>query len=127
MQAFLIELVGEVGELARVTEAIAAKDINIVGFSGASYADFGTAVVTVDDADVTRLENALIGIPVGFREYELVTVALDDVPGKLAGAARKLADAEVSVEAAIATGMQGNDVIMGFAVGDPGKARDALA
>jgi hypothetical protein len=126
MHAFLIELDNEVGELAGVTEAIAAKDINITGFAGATCSDGGgTAVVLTNDEDGT--EAVLQSIPVGYRWYEVVEVTLPNEPGSLAGAARRLADAGVNIEGAIPTGMNDQGIVVGFVASDPETARRVLA
>jgi hypothetical protein len=126
MQAFLIELIDEVGDLARIANVIAGKQINITGFSGASRGAGGTAVVTVADNDVTELEQTLQGIPVGYREYELVEITFEDHVGALAAKADLLANAGVSIEAAIPTCTNANDIVINFAVSDPDAARQAL-
>ena len=126
MQAFLIELIDEVGDFARVAAVIADKGINITGFSGASRGAGGTAVVTVADGDLPAMRSALQGIPVGYREYELVEVPLANVVGSLATATGKLADAGVGIEAALPTGMDNQNVTVAFAVSDPATAKNLL-
>ena len=56
----------------------------------------------------------------------MVPTSLANRPGSLAEVARKLADAGVNIEAAMPTGMSGNDVIVAFATSNPAKAREAL-
>jgi hypothetical protein len=55
-----------------------------------------------------------------------VAASLEDRPGTLGGAARRLADAGVNIESIIPTGMMGSRVTVTFAVDDAAKARDAL-
>ena len=45
MNAFLIELPNKTGELARVTEAIAAKGVNITGVSGSTCGTSGSVAL----------------------------------------------------------------------------------
>ena len=60
MNAFLIELDNKVGELARITEAISAKGINITAITGATCGGSGSvAVMTADEAG-TRYSTAVI-------------------------------------------------------------------
>jgi hypothetical protein len=125
MNAFLIELDNQVGELARVTEAIAAKGVNITGFSGATCGESGTVMVLTEDDAGTRA--ALQGIGCSFREQEIAEVTLAHTPGTLAKAARRLADAGVNIEAAVPTGMGEKGVVVGFVTNDPAKARSILA
>ena len=126
MHAFLIELENQVGELARVTEAIAAKDINITGFSGSTCGDSGKIMLLTDDDASTK--SALQGIGCSFSEQEIVEVTLQHVPGTLAKAARRLAEAGVNIDAAVPTGMDENGaVVVGFVTNDPAKTRSILS
>ena len=124
MNAFIVELTNKAGELARVTEAIAEKGIDIVGFAGATAGSAGAVVLLTNDEAGTR--RALEGARVTVREVETVTATLDAGPGSLARAARKLADAGVNIDAAMPTGMVGDKVTVAFATSDPARARTAL-
>jgi hypothetical protein len=124
MNAFIVELKDQPGEVARVTEAISHKGIDIMGFAGASTGEVGVVVLITNDEAGTRSALAAIGCTV--REAELVTVALENRPGSLAAATRKLADAGINIQAALPTGMAGNDVHVAFATSDPARARQVL-
>jgi hypothetical protein len=125
MNAFLIDLENKVGELARVTEAIAAKGVNITAVSGSTCGSGGSvAVMTADEAS-TR--TALQGAQCSFREVEATTAALPNEPGSLAKACRRLADGGVNIEALMPIGMEGNDVTVAFITADPAKAREILS
>jgi hypothetical protein len=124
VNAFLVELKNQPGALAQVTEAIAQKGIDIVSFSGATSGSSGTVALITNDESATRRVLADGGFTV--REIELVTAALAQRPGTLAAAARRLADAGVNIEAALATGMSDRGVHVAFATDDPARARQAL-
>jgi len=124
MNAFIVELTNKPGELARVTEAIAQKGINIEGFAGATAGGAGTVVIVTNDEAGTR--RALSDAGCSAREVELVTASLDHAPGSLAAAARKLADAGINIEAAMPTGMAGDKVTVSFATDNPAKTREIL-
>jgi hypothetical protein len=124
VNAFIVELEDKAGELARVTGAIAERGIDIVGFAGATARGKGTVVLLTNDEGGTR--HALRGAGVAFREVETVMAVLDAKPGSLAATARKLADAGVNIEAAMPTGMVGDQVEVAFASAEPAKARAAL-
>jgi hypothetical protein len=120
----MVDLKNKPGELAKVTEAIAAKGINITGFSGAACSDTGTvALLTNDDAGTRR---ALTDGQWTYRPIEVVTASLADKPGTLAQVTRKLADAGINIEAAIPTAMSGSNVHVGFVTDNPAKAKEAL-
>lgn len=124
MNAFIVELKNKPGELARATEAIAQKGINILGFSGATCGDSGSIVLLTNDEAGTR--KVLAGAGLSTREVELVVATLAHQPGSLAMVARKLADAGVNIEAALPTGMEGGNVSVAFATDNPGKARQII-
>lgn len=125
MQAFLVDLENKPGAFARVTEAIAAKGVNINSVSGATCGETGRAAITTSDEAATR--TALADLKVTFTEKEVTETSLRHEPGSLAKAARRLADAGVNIEALLPIGMDGNDVLVAFVTSDPVKAREALA
>jgi hypothetical protein len=125
VNAFIVELENRTGELARVTEAIAEKGIDITGFAGATAGDRGAVVLITNDEEATR--KVLAGAGVKVREAEVVPAALDARPGSLARAARRLADAGVNNQAAMPIGMAGEKVTVAFATDDAAKARTVLA
>jgi hypothetical protein len=124
MHAFIVDLTNKPGELARVTEAIAQKGINIEAFAGATAGGAGSVVLVTNDEAGTR--SALSAAGCTSREVELVMASIDHVPGGLAAVARKLADAGINIEAAIPTGMAGDKVTISFATDNPAKAREIL-
>jgi hypothetical protein len=124
MNTFIVELKNRPGELARVTEAIAHKGINITAFSGATCGGSGSIALLTNDETGTR--NALREAGVSAREIELVSTTLDHQPGTLAAAARKLADAGINIEAALPIGMESGRLTLGFATDQPEKAKSLL-
>jgi hypothetical protein len=125
MQVFLVDLKNKPGELARVTEAIAAKGVNITGISGATCSDSGRAAVLTSDDATTR--SALKESGFTYTEMEGTDTALRNEPGTLAKATRRLADAGINIEALLPIGMEGNEVHVAFVTSDPIKARQTLA
>ena len=124
MNAFIVDLKNQPGELARLAEAIAQKGINITGFSGATAGGSGSVTLITNDEAGTR--TAITGAGFKAREVELVTAALENKPGSLAAAARKLADAGINVEAALPIGMSGGNVSIAFATDHPAKTRELI-
>ena len=61
-----------------------------------------------------------------YRVADLVSAALEDQPGTLGAAARRLANAGINVEALLPTGMSGSRITVAFAVEDAATAREAL-
>jgi hypothetical protein len=125
MQVFLVDLKNKPGELARVTEAIAAKGVNITGISGATCSDSGRAAVMTNDDATTR--TALKDAGFTYTELEGTDTALRHEPGTLAKAARRLADAGINIEALLPIGMEGNEIHVAFVTSEPVKARQVLS
>jgi hypothetical protein len=124
VNTFIVDLKNNPSELARVTEAIAQKGIDITAFSASTCGDSGTlALVTSDDAGTQR---ALTEGQWKFRTFQAIEASLANRPGALAEVARKLGKAGVNIEAAFPTGMVGGDVHIAVATDNPTKAKEAL-
>jgi hypothetical protein len=124
VNAFIVDLKNQPGELAKVAEAIAGQGANITGFSGATCGDTGSIALATNDEAATR--RALTDGRWTYRPVELVTASLADKPGSLGQVTRKLANAGVNIEAAIPVGMASGNVHIAFATDNPSKAADAL-
>ncbi len=120
MNGFIVSLENKPGSLAQVTEAIAAKGIDITAFGGVTCGGDGTLLLLTNDEAGTRRALADAGCDV--REVEVVSTAATNRPGELAKIARKLADAGVNIDAAIPTGMSS----IAIATDDPVRARSIL-
>jgi hypothetical protein len=125
VNAFIIELENRPGSLASVAEAIAQKGINITGVAGATEGATGSIAIVTNDEDGTR--SALEDAGARFREVALAAIALEDKPGVLADAARRLANAGVNIEAIFPTGMEGGKITIAFGVDNAEAARSALS
>jgi hypothetical protein len=124
MNIFIVDLKHQPGELAKATEALAHKGIDITAFSGVTCGGSGTVALLTSDEIGTR--SALSGAGFRARELEVVTTSVENTPGSLAKTARKLADAGISIEAALPTAMSGLNVTIAFATDNPAKARSVL-
>jgi hypothetical protein len=125
MNAFLVELENKPGELARVTEAIAAKGVDITGVSGSTCGSSGSVALMTDNDAATR--TALQEARATFRELEATIAPVSVKPGSLARACRRLADGGVNIDALMASGMEGDQVTMAFITSDAAKAREILS
>jgi hypothetical protein len=125
MHAFLVDLDNRPGEIARVTEAIAGRDVNITGVGGTTGGSRSRVAFLVGDEPGMRA--ALADAQCMFMEVEVVTVALRHEPGTLARACRRLADADINIEALMPIGMAGDSVEVAFVTDQPTKAREILA
>jgi hypothetical protein len=125
MNAFLVDLENVPGEFARISEAIAAKGINITMISGATCGSSGRVALATDNDTATR--TVLGEAKLTYTESEVTEATLQNQPGALAKVARRLADSGVNIEAIIPTGTKGNDVTVAFVTDDPTTARGLLA
>jgi len=124
MHAFLVELDNKAGELARITEAIAAKGVDIRGVSGSTCGSSGSLALMTDDEAKTR--QILTEKAATFRELEITEASVGQAPGSLAKVARRLADGGVNIEALMPTGMSGSEITVAFVTSDPAKAKTIL-
>lgn len=63
---------------------------------------------------------------IDYRDVEVVAAVLEDRPGTLGEAARRLADRGINVEVVMPTSIQGGRISVAFGVDDPAGAREAL-
>ena len=77
MNAFIVDLKNKPSELAKVTEAIAQKGVDITCFSAAACGDTGTLAMVTNDEPATH--RALTDGSWTFRTIELVETSLVNV------------------------------------------------
>ena len=124
MRDLAIHVTDRPGEIARVANALARKDVNIKSIAGMGIANQGMIRVIADDIEAARA--ALREGNIRFEESELVTVLLENKAGELAGVAAKLANAGLNVHALYVIGLEGDLVELAFAVDDAKKAKKVL-
>jgi hypothetical protein len=124
VRAFIVKLENRPGTLAELGEALGERGINISGLSGTSWDGEGAlAVITNDDAGARTVLEAR---DLEYRDCEIVSASLEDRPGALGAAARRLAERGVNIELIMTTGVQGTRLTVAFGVDDPVGAREAL-
>jgi hypothetical protein len=119
VNAFVFDLPNRPGELARVTEALAARGINILIY------DLGLVLgVVVSDEQATRSTFKELGVAV--REISVMTVRMEDNPGQAANISRRLADAGVNIEIWLPVDTSPQSFIVALGVDDIEAAREAV-
>ena len=91
MSAFTVEFENRSGELARLSEAMAARGVNIV-VCGAAHGDTGTVAFIADDEMGARA--ALEGADIENDERPALTIRMENVAGpvrRLSGSSQMLA------------------------------------
>jgi len=124
MQWFIAEASNRPGELARHAGEIAKRGINLANVVCLGIGDRGGAAFYATDE--AGLRSALNDAGIGFREVSAVSARLDDKPGTVAEATRRLGDAGVNIELLVPTGMDGKHVTVAIGVDKPEQARTAL-
>ncbi len=95
MNGFIADVDNRPGEMAQVTEKLAAHGVNILVYGAGTDSRYIIGWVGSDD-DATRA--ALVELGVTYREVPLIFVTMEDKPGQSAAASRKLAEAGVNIE-----------------------------
>ncbi|HEY8457144.1 MAG TPA: ACT domain-containing protein [Actinopolymorphaceae bacterium] len=124
MKSFVVGCENRPGEIAKVVEAVAAKGINITTASSVCHGQWGAVGILTRDDDATR--DALREAGLEFRECETVDVPLEDKPGTLGHACRRLANAGINVEFLAPTAVGGEKTAIAFGVEDAEAAHKAL-
>ena len=125
MHAFIVRLPNRPGSLADLGDALGERGINITGISGRTWGD-GAGALAIITNDENGARSVLEERNDDYREVSLVSASLEDRPGSRGDAARRLARADVNIEAVIPTGMQGSRVTVAPGVDDETAAREAL-
>ena len=121
---FIIQMDNRPGELAHMAKALAARGIDIRHIATAGAGSFACAFVTTTDPVATRMVLSTLGHQ--FIEGSPILVELDDVPGALAAAYARLADADVNVLGTLIVGRKPGKVEVAFSVDDEPAARAVL-
>jgi len=124
MRAFIVTAEDRPGTVARLTNAIARRGIDLLGFAGVANGQSGLiALIGADDAGVRA---ALAELGVRALEAELVTADIENRPGGIAEVAQRLADAGVNLLLIAPVGMNGDRVTVAFGASDTELLRRTL-
>jgi hypothetical protein len=124
MQWFIVEAANKPGEFARHAQEIAKRGINLSNVVSLGIGDRGGAAFSATDE--AGLRSALNDAGIAYREVSVVSAHLEDRPGTVAEAARRLGDAGVNIELIAPQGMDGKKVTVGFGVDKEELARKTL-
>ena len=124
MNAFIVEVENRPGTMAQVTEAVAAKGVNILVLT-VGYDDRGAVAFVCNDEGGARSGLEEAGLP--FRESPVVLIGMEDKPGQSAAAARKLADGRVNIEFWMPVDTSKDRFTVAVGVDNEGAARQALS
>jgi hypothetical protein len=123
-QQFIVQLDNQPGALATLSEALAARGVDLRAIGGGGIGEMGHIILTTADDDATRAVLQEGGYT--FIEGESILTEVDDRPGGMARVSRALADAGVNVYGHLFLGRWGDRAMFAFVVDDPEKARPIL-
>ena len=124
MKQFNVFVDNKIGELARVTEALAANAINIRGLATDRLGPRPAVKVVTDDELSTRKALSRAGLE--FEESEVVIVGLIDRPGEVAKVARRAAKAGINISSVFLIGKKDTPAALALVTDNPKKAQKAL-
>ncbi len=123
MNAFIVEIENRPGEIARVTEVLAARRVNILVSSLAVGARGGIGFVA-NNEELAR--SALNGAKIAYREVPVLHVRMQDKSGQTASASRRLASAGVNIEVWLPVNTTPDNFIVAVGVDKVEAAKKAL-
>lgn len=121
---FVIQVQNKPGEMARLAEQLAARNVDLRAIGGGGLGDVGHFIMTSADDDAAREVLEQGGWT--FLEGESLLTEVDDRPGGLARLARELSDAGINVLGHLFIGRWSDRATFAFVVDDPEKARPIL-
>jgi hypothetical protein len=123
MQTFIVQGKNRSGELARLTGALAEKDVNVLitalGVNGQGVAAFVAS-------DESMAQTALKGAGFEFKMFPALTIRLKDMPGQAAEVSRLLGDQGVNIECFLPVDMTDDKAIIALGVDNLESAKKAL-
>ncbi len=97
MTEFIVHVENRPGRLAAITELLGSAGVNIEALAAYGYDGDGVLRLIVDDADGARRVLRDAGLRVD--ENSVLTAFMPHEPGSLAAVTRRLADADVNIDA----------------------------
>jgi hypothetical protein len=125
MNGYMISTKDQPGFAARLFGAAASRGVNI--FPAYGLADGTTGIVLVGSDDEAGLRSAIADAGLTATSLEMVVTELENRAGTGAEIFRKLADAGVSLRAAVPIGMTGDRVQLALAADDASALKAALS
>lgn len=120
----MVRLENRVGELARLSRALALHGVDIRSVSLLGGGPVAWAAIIPDDPAATREVLRTSGY--SYVEGEPLVVEVEDRPGGLADVAERLAAAGVSILGSIVVGQRPGVIEVALTVDDEARARGAL-
>lgn len=124
MRDFTIELTHRPGELARITNALSVKGVNLKAVAAMTVANQALLRIIPDDVDTARTALQQANVP--FHENDIVVVPLENRAGQLTDVAIQLSDAGVNLQAVYLVGTTDDFIQLAIAADDVEKVKKVL-
>lgn len=122
MTEFIVHVENRPGRLASITELLAAAEVNIEALAAYGYDGDGVLRLIVDDAEGARRVFSEAGFT--FEEHQVLTAFMPHAPGALASVTRRLADADVNIDAMYVLSTSSDGIEVAIAVEGDVSATD---
>lgn len=124
MRDFSIQLTHRPGELARVTDALSLKGVNLKAVTALTLGNQALLRLIPDDVEAAR--SALHEANIRFEESDVVVVLLENRAGQLTDVATKLSEAGLNLDAVYVVGVADDLIELALVADDPKKAKKVL-
>jgi len=124
MKDLAIQLTHHPGDLARISEALAHRGVNVKALAALRVGP--DAVVRILPDDIVAARGALKAGNIRFEEGEVQTVLIENKAGALAAVAGRMAAEGINLEAVYLTGIMDDLVEVAFVSDNPKKTKKLL-
>jgi hypothetical protein len=124
MKEFKIFVEHKPGELAKITEALASRAVNIKAIASEANGDRASLRVVTNDINTTI--KALDESGTNYEQHDILTVSLIDRPGELSKVAKKLGKAKINIESIYILGQKNGKTEVALVVDNMAKASERL-
>lgn len=124
MKDCTIQLTNNPGDLARVTQALSRRGVNVKAIAAMTVN--GAAVARILPDDIVAARAALESASVKFTESEVHTVLLENKAGVLSSVASRLGEQGINIEAIYTVGAAEDLIEIGVVSDDPKKTKKTL-
>lgn len=124
MKEFKIFVEHKPGELAKVTEALAGRAVNIKAISSEANGEKASLRVVTNDINTTI--KALDESGTKYEQNDILMISLIDRPGELSKVAKKLGKAKINIESIYILGQKNGKTDVALVVDNMDKAKERL-
>lgn len=120
MTEFIVHVENRPGRLAAITDMLGSAGVNIEALAAYGHDGEGVLRLIVDDAVTTRRVLSEAGMRV--EEHTVLTAFMSHEPGSLANITRRLAEAQINIDALYVLSTSADGIEVAIAVDGPASA-----